>query len=414
MLTNRRIALLVILFIGLLAWRSPTLLTEPRFWGEEGRYYYDALQTSRWSAFTLVVRGNFQLITNFGVVLATFAPAIFAPAVTTYFGCAVGALCVYLFGWFAKENGWTFLSASLVTAFFALFSQGYEVYLSTVNTQWLCAITLLFLAVLPLNDLSATQKSALSIWVGVCALSGVPPVVLAPFFFLAARLWRSRVHFLCGAILAAGAVIQIAIIYAHPHPGREFHPGFVLLTAPWLLQTVASPLITAGLTDSLVTHLRSSGSVAAWVLIYVALAAVACGSVIAACRTAPRRAVPILLTAIWIVVPSIQLFGALGDPAYFVSGWIGGRYFFIGVFCFVLLLGVSANSSSSALRRTTTAVLVWMVATGVYQASREDWQTFILTGPSWRGSIEKCGVIRPCDVQAWPGGPDWSFQLYRP
>lgn len=62
------------------------LLTQPRFWSEEGRYHYEALQTSRWSVFTLVVRGNFQLITNFGVAIATLVPAVWAPAVTTYFG----------------------------------------------------------------------------------------------------------------------------------------------------------------------------------------------------------------------------------------------------------------------------------------------------------------------------------------
>lgn len=413
MLTNRKIALLVALFAGLLAWRSPTLLTDPRFWGEEGRYYYDALQTSPWSAFTLVVRGNFQLITNFGALLATAVPAVWAPAVTTYFGYALAAACIHLFGLFARENGWSFLTAALATAVFALFAQGYEVYLSTVNAQWLCAITLLFLAVLRLENLSVARRAVLYVWVGICALSGVPPVMLTPFFFLAALLWRSRIHLRCALLLGAGAAIQIAVIYTHPHPGRDFHPTFKLLTAPWLLQTVASPLLTAGLTDSIVSHLRSSGSMAAYALIYGALAAIALDVTIAAYRATQSKAVPILLTAMWIAVPTIQIFGALGDPSYSLSGWIGGRYFFLGVFCFVLLLGVSANSSIRTFRIVATAMLAWMVLAGIYQATREDWQSFILTGPSWRDSVEKCGSMRPCDVQAWPGGSDWSFRLYR-
>jgi hypothetical protein len=414
MLTNRRIALLVILFAGLLAWRSPILLTEPRFWGEEGRYYYEALQTSRWSVFTLVVRGNFQLITNVGATIATLVPAVWAPAITTYFGFALAASCIYLFGLFARENGWTFFAAILTVAVFALLAQGYEVYLSTVNAQWLCAISLLFLSVLSLNDLSTAKKGVLYVWVGICALSGVPPVVLTPFFFLAARLRRSRSHLYCAMILATGAVIQIIIICLHPQLGRNFHPDFVSLTAPWLLQTVASPLLTAEYTDSLLLHLHAWGSITSYALVFGSLFVVALGSMIYAYKAAPMKSIPLLLASMWICVPTVQVFGALGgNSAGLISGWQGGRYFFLGVFCFVLLLGLVANATRRVYRRIAIAILVWMALVGIYQARHGDWKGFAFSGPSWRASISKCGDTRPCDVQAWPGGPDWAFMLYR-
>lgn len=79
----------------------------------------------------------------------------------------------------------------------------------------------------------------------------------------------------------------------------------------------------------------------------------------------------------------------------------------------VLLLAMAANATTYTTRGIATAALLWMPVAGIYQARHGDWKAFALNSPSWRASIAKCGNMRPCDMHAWPGGTDWTFQLYR-
>ncbi|MFM0178368.1 hypothetical protein PQR52_07860 [Paraburkholderia aspalathi] len=412
MLTNRKIALLIILFIGLLVWRSPMLFTEPRFWGEEGRYYYEALQTSRWSVFTLVVRGNFQLITNFGAAIATLVPAAWAPAVTTYLGLLTTLLFIYFFCRFAVENHWSFYKSALIVLIFALLAQGYEVYLSADNAQWMCSVSLLFICLLGWDDLGVTGKYLLYLWIALCALSGVPSAVLAPIFLIRGTKFRSPLHLRLGTVLAIGAVIQGMVIYLHPHPDRVFSPTPLLLTAPWLLQTIASPLITADGTDRLIDFLNQKQSIYAAVSAYVTLTLIATFAIFAGFREAKYRVAASVLVVAWIWVPTVQIFGMLGNPNALISGWIHGRYFFLGVICFVMLLGIAAHSDKMYPRQLATVILFVIACAGVYQVHHGDWKNSMVSGPSWRNEISQCEGRRPCQVHAWPGGPDWAFMLY--
>jgi hypothetical protein len=404
---------LVALFVGLMLWRSPDLLTGPRFWGEEGRYYYDALQNGDASPFTLVVRGNFQLIVNLFAYFATLVPARWAAHVTTYLGLLVAMWCVFLFGMFSKENTWSFWKSALVVLALSLIAQGYEIYLSSTNSQWLCALSLLFICLLKWSDSGAVGRGLLYLWVAVCAFSGVPSVVMTPILLLKGIAYRSRLHLRFGIILAAGAIFQAAVICLHPHPARSFSPTGLLLTAPWLFQTVASPLITAEGTERLITFLRMHRDVYGVCATFLALASIAAFLVISGFRKAKDQSIPVVLVSAWVFVPTIQIFGVLGDPNGLISGWSNGRYFFLGAFCFVLLAGLVAHSDKAGPRWSATLLLCIMTFSGIYQVHSGSWKNFMLHGPAFNADVAKCGERRPCEVQAWPGGPDWAFELYR-
>lgn len=179
----QRALVLTMLFAGLMLWRSPDLLIHPRLWAEEGRFYYNALQNGT-SPLTLVIRGNYQLVTNLICYLATLVPAEWAAHITTYCSLLVALWCIILFSRFSVESDWPLARSAMIVAILALLAHGYEVYLSSTNTQWLCALSLLFICIGQWGTLRGLRSVLLYGWVAVCALSGVPSSVMTPVFLV--------------------------------------------------------------------------------------------------------------------------------------------------------------------------------------------------------------------------------------
>ncbi|XHO06306.1 hypothetical protein ACEQUB_03228 [Ralstonia syzygii] len=404
--------MLAALFVGLLLWRSPNLLLHPRFWAEEGRFYYNVLQSGA-SPLTLVVRGNYQIITNLICYMATLVPAEWAAHVTTYCSLLVALWCIILFSRFSAESGWSLAISALVVAIFALCAQGYEVYLSSTNAQWLSALSLLFICITPWANLRGFRGALMYAWVVVCAFSGVPSSIMTPVFLMRRRIFPSAAHFRFGLILAVGTAIQAAIIVLCPHPGRSFSLTTLIVTASWFLQTVASPIFTAGWVNFIVWFLGWLKSGYAVALAYIMLSSIAAFALVGSYRASKEKSAVVTLALVWIFVPSIQIFGALGNPDDLISGSTQGRYFFIGVACFVTLLGIAVNRASSFVRLPALSLLVMALCAGIFQARHGSWQSPMLFGPSWNEQVAACDGHRPCKVQAWPGGADWTFELHR-
>ncbi|AXV75721.1 MULTISPECIES: hypothetical protein [Ralstonia solanacearum species complex] len=411
-LDSHRTLLLGMLFIGLLLWRSPNLFLHPRFWAEEGQFYYNTLQTGV-SPLTLVMRGNYQFITNLICYLATLVPTEWAAHVTTYSSLLVAVWCIILFSRFSIENGWPLTRSAMAVAIFALCAQGYEVYLTSTNVQWLCALSLLFICITSWDNSRGLRGALLYAWVVVCAFSGVPSSIMAPVLLIKGKVSRSAIHCRFGLILAVGAAIQATIIILHPHADRLLSPTALTMTAPWLLQTVASPIFTGGGTEFLIFFLLWLQSNAALALAYIVLSSIAAFVLVASYREAKEKTTVIVLALVWILVPSIQILGALGDTRMLISGWAHGRYFFIGVVCFVTLIGIAANRAAPVVRLPALSLLLMALCAGLYQAHHGAWKAYMLEGPSWSDQVAACEDRRPCQVQAWPAGPDWTFLLQR-
>lgn len=92
----------------------------------------------------------------------------------------------------------------------------------------------------------------------------VPASIMTPVFLVKGTLLRSGIHFRLGLILAVGTAIQAAIIILHPQPDRLLSPTVLTMTAPWLLQTVASPIFTGGGTELLVFSCSGCKAMPPW------------------------------------------------------------------------------------------------------------------------------------------------------
>jgi hypothetical protein len=412
----RRIAFLVLLFALVLFWRSPELLQNPRFWAEEGRCYYAPLQGADFfSTFGLIVRGNFQLLLNWIAYGATLVPARYAAHVTTYASLLPAAALAALVGAVSVQQRWPLALAGLIVVILALLPQGYEVYLTATNVQWILSVCVLLIAVIDAKNWKDSHRYGAYAFAAVSGLTGVCSAMLAPVFLVRRWISPSRPHFDIGLILGACAVVQAAVIVGHVHPDRSFPSSPLVLTLPVALQSILAPLIGAGPVDHLAALPGNRLPMPIWlVAIYCSSLLPAGFAVAAAVNRSGDRKFPMTLAAAWAAVSTLNVAGSIGDPAYLVSGWSGARYFFLGAVCFVLLLGAAASGAKTWSSRLATALLLAMLATGVTQRYLGAWKDQFTKGEPWQALVDRCASRRPCTVEAWPGGPGWAFELRRP
>jgi hypothetical protein len=116
-----------------------------------------------------------------------------------------------------------------------------------------------------------------------------------------------------------------------------------------------------------------------------------------------------ILICSWVYISVLNVIGSLGSPSGLISGWGGGRYFYLGAVCFLILLGLSVCIAPPIKKRIIFFLLLIMLAAGVGQALFGTWKSWIISGDSWSLVVDRCGEIRPCDVKVWP--PSMSFVL---
>lgn len=406
----------VFLFLTLILWRSPNLLLAPRFWAEEGVMYYAPLQDQGFfSASSLVVNGNFQLLTNWGAYFATWVPASYAAHVTTYLGLGVMICMVCIMGLIATQHQWSTPTFLISVAVLALLPHGYEIYLSTTNVQWVCSVCIFLMIAMKGDDLGKVPQTMFYGLALLSGLTGVCSAMLAPAFLLRRWVLPSVFHTRIGWLLSGCALFQLLVILNSPHPGRSFITDPFFLTFPLLLQSIWSPLLGAAAVDKWIVQINQAGWSDSWLLSIYALSLCVIGfSVVAARMALEKSPLPYLLLACWLGVSILNAFGALGGPWNLISGWIGGRYFFLGAVAFILLLGFAASSPSSTPSKFALFLLITMLLAGIGQVYWGTWKNLLTLGPAWQTVVEQCQGVRPCRVGVWPGGTVWQFVLTRP
>ena len=241
--TGSLLLLLTCLFGATLFLRSPDLLLTPRFWAEEATHYYAPLQSANVeTAFTLIINGNYQLLTNLIAYVATLFPAEYAAHVSSYASFAIALGMAVLLGWIAIQRNWPTAIACIAVVALALLPQGYEVYLSLTNAQWVCSVCMLFVLVLNLDSFSRPGYRVILMVSVLLGLTGVTSAMLAPAFL--ARRWFSPSprHVVIGLILAGCAALQLAIILQADHPLRSFVFDGSVITRALVSQTIIAPL----------------------------------------------------------------------------------------------------------------------------------------------------------------------------
>jgi len=128
---------------------------------------------------------------------------------------------------------------------------------------------------------------------------------------------------------------------------------------------------------------------------------------VAAALKAQRATIVLVVAGMWVLISVVNTFGALGPPAWLVSGTGSARYFLFGAMCFCLLLAFGTMSRRRLGSIIAAALLVGIAGVSAAQIGSA-WTPYYVEGPSWKKELAKCGSAA-CEVAIWPSG--WSVKL---
>jgi hypothetical protein len=403
------------LFLIVAYFKGPVLFKDPRFWAEEGTFYYaNCLGHTFSDCLGIVQLGSYQLLENLMVYVAARAPILRAPAATTFLSLVVQLGVVGQIVQFSQAYRLPTMVTALLVLAWALLPATYEVGLSATNVQWVAGVSVLWVLVMPTEWLVRHRKGVI-VWCAICGLSGVPGVLLAPIFFLRALFDRSRTMLAIALVLGACAIFQLVILARFGTSAERSllsHDAITLVT-PFFLQTVWSPILSVDVASALGQALIAQRTGSGTIPLGIILAGLGVVTVVVAAAWSYLRSPLVPLTVVgWALVTLVQSFGGLGPPEMFLSGWLGGRYFLFGSVCLCILLAWGTRARVGALRMLASGLLACVVLSGAAQAKLSVWQTGMLSGPSWRQQVRACPVGIPCRVAVW-GGPAWVLDIVK-
>lgn len=393
-------------FVALSLVKAPNVLLDPRFWAEDGAFYFTNFRAlDAWGALFYITNGNYQFLTNALSYLATQVPLVHAPAVTTYGAYLVEALVVVLIHAVVVSHGINRLVGLLVVTAWTLMPASYETWASATNVQWICSVSMLLLLLLPREIIERNFAKTL-VWTVICGLTGVPSCMLAPGYLARAGIDRSKHFALLGAVLTLCALFQLAVLMRYGVGGRLFASGPLMLTLPMLLQTIFAPLFGVDWAGELSAPLRQGARALSAFTVVAGLSLMLFAVAIA--WRARRTGIVFIVAGLWILVSLLNTFGALGPPLDLISGKGSARYYLFGAMCFCLLLAIG-TTARSRLGSAVAAVLLLVIAGKSIAQIGEHWTVEHTEGPSWRRELAKCAPAAPCEVAIWPDG--WSVRL---
>ena len=210
-LTQRWLLLLVVCM--LVAYRQPTILTEPRFWAEEGTYFFSYAFSHSWfdTIFHVVpLFGFYSLTHNMAGLTATFVPLEYAPLVTVYLGFMSHLLpCVVVI--FGNSPFWNKLSQRLLLCLGILLFPFGRMWLNTTYIHFTLALTVFLILLSETKDSQPLSKQFYRLLILLGGLSGAVSCFLTPAFLLKAWKSRSKEDIIHATVLTATSLVQVSV-----------------------------------------------------------------------------------------------------------------------------------------------------------------------------------------------------------
>ncbi|HZV83131.1 MAG TPA: hypothetical protein VFF53_13285 [Geobacteraceae bacterium] len=204
--------LILFIVISLVAWRSPMLLLEPRFWAEDGAMYFATAYNDGVAAGLFSPHdGYYAFLPNLGGTIASFLPLEYAPLMMTMtaYLLQVGISSLLIFG---NSRFWGTLPSKIILAVGLMLLAHGETWLNVSNSQyWFCVGTFIILLESK-TELSKTRGWIYRLFTLFSGLSSVTSNFLLPMLLL--KAWRSRVReeWVHAAILSATTLVQLSVL----------------------------------------------------------------------------------------------------------------------------------------------------------------------------------------------------------
>ncbi len=396
--------LAVVLVIAL---RDVQLWTAPRFWAEEGFYYYQRVRGGSWfEALFACPQGYYSLPCRLGALLACLVPVEHAPLMTTalalVFQSTPGLLVVRL----AHRSAWSGPATSVAVAAVVLAPPLHETWLTSTNSAFHLvlagAITLVFHERLALRRVSW----AVLLVAGLC--SGYA-IALAPIAFATVALRPTRDQLVLLAIVCVAIGLEgVAWLTAGSTQVRGFGVPPDVAMASFTTKCVVLPLAGNAAADragAFFIVCFAEGIFWWWLPALLAPLVVGWWVIL---RSRDRDAFAAFASG-HVLAATGLLFG-LGPKLLMVSGEPFGRYFQPATSLHALALFLVAQSNPVKWQRAVAALFVFAT---IVQGSVQYFELppLFYEGPDWRAEVAAWRQDPSRPLAIWPGEERWMIRL---
>jgi len=393
-------------FVVIAFTRVPKILTQGRFWAEEGHvFYYNAATMPFLKALLNPFGGYLNIVANAAAIVARYCMTPrYAPYCTTLIALLFQLLPVYLL--ITARDAWlqsrTVRAVGVACILFVPAST--EIWLQTLHCQMTLALACAL--ILSLDTRPGWLPPATMF---LAPLAGPGAVALAPLVMLRAVLERSSVRIIQCAALVCGTSLQLAFFYS-PTSSRGSSQWLgsalaaIFCREPMTLLLGRLSHTTKAVTNQLHAELLAHPTHLVWaqpLLILFFLPFLALGLL------SPRSRVCLWFTLANAVFSGAAMFGSIGGAIDQITLVGDERYFFVGeVLCELAMLAAAVTAPRRWMQVLAWVLTLWMIAVGV----REFWhKPFQQSGPSWLQETRKWKHDHTYELNIWPNS--WRMQI---
>jgi len=195
----------------ILGLRRAEALTNPQFWAEDA-FFFERAYVLGWKAFVEPYAGYLHTLLR---TIAAAAVAIDPSRGPEIFVAFSGAATLYVSGRAMSRRSPLPRFAGACALAVVLVPDTFEVFLTVVNLQWILAAALILLLI-SRDPAGAGEWAHDLAAAALLGLTGPFCIILGPLF--AWRAWdrRTRASLVLGAVVAACALVQLALVIAEP------------------------------------------------------------------------------------------------------------------------------------------------------------------------------------------------------
>lgn len=413
--------------------RDPTLLSSPRFWGEEGLIYFSYARENSWIMALLKPHlGYYSLFANLASVLAAhLLPLKFAPFATTYMALAVQTLPFGVVIW-GRSQLWHNYLRKMVAIMLILFAPlSGEIWLNSINSQFYFCLTVLLLFFEP-PVRSRGQKYFLYGVVFIACLSSVVCCFLFPIILSKALLQKRNEDIKISLIMLFCTLIQFGIvIHTSPEPDlliiREVGlnpPGrSTTLTLPvfgyiLFVKNICLPLLGSSLTQTITNAIHSMrlGSPLIFSGIGYGLLLLVASLILWLMALTKKNEKYLLIEAYLLLVVLSTIFSRPDKKWVIIDPINVQRYYYIPNIIILLMVywaGFSAPTKAFSLKKCLVPTLFLGITLFhgivVYRSSLEKLHFYKETPPKWENEVAKWENNENYILKIWPKG--WQVKL---
>lgn len=406
---------LSLIFAALIVFRDASLFIFPRFWAEEGAFWFSYAFSHKWiDALLSAHAGYYNFYPQLATVLAArIVPLEHAPLVTTLAAFLVQMVPLLIVVWDDSRLWNSWLKKVIWGAIFLFTPRSTEIWLNTNGSQYyLLLISVLVL----LRDTPSRKRPGrrflYATLILVAGLTGVLSCLLAPLFLYKGWKTRQSEAYLYAAILLACGLIQVYAAFPIRNPDRRHHPD---LPATALILWTRSFL--APFSMRLAKHFghfvhylyrRSLYIFSGYVVLFLELA------ILWRLKNTIVENKGALLAGSFLFIAFFSTYFAIGGKLGFglLHPLAGNRYFYVPNVLMLAMVFLSVDLKSGKLKSqitswTALALLGIALFQGGFLFFKEPLKK--PTWPVWREEIKLWQKNPSHTIHIWPTG--WEVRL---